>query len=584
MHECGVVEFYAMDASTIGHFNAELMAELARLQQGFLAQQAALESLEARVVELAVENARVKAERDELAKKLELASQHSLYYKERYELLQKSFFGKKSERREVNSSQTLLLPGFNDDTRPVPPAAKTRDVAGYTRRENSSEGTRKDRGSRFPENLRREIVHLPPEECCCAKCGSENLHKIRKEVAEKLCCSRDPFYVTEYHREVLGCRICETMQPLPQLPEVFERTAADHTLVANMLVNKFHYSLPLYRQGQQFRDIGIEFSNDALIDWSMKGLDLLMPVYTALVALVLRCRYLIADDTRLRAAVGPVKSKLPQYKQGTLWGLYGMEIDAVVYVFTSSRNHAGCKDVLKGFTGKLIVDGYDGFEHVGKNDGVTLVHCNNHARRGFVKSEGNDKARSHEALAFYRALYEIEERGKALSVEERLALRQNEAVPIFDQFKEWLNRVSTVAHPKSALGKACAYVLRRWKSLSEYLHDGYLPIDTMALERAFRVIAVGRKNYLHAASETGAVGTAAAYSLINSCVLHDIDPFIYLCDVLERVGRHPAAEIEKLFPHNWKLLYLEEAKKRYGSPFSSRQASGEPSAVLVAAA
>lgn len=565
-----------MDASTIGHFNAELVAELARLQHAFAA-------LESRVGVLAEENAVLKAERDDLTRKLELTVHHNLYYKERYELLQRSLYGKKSERRELTSSQTMLLPCFDDATRPQPPESKTETIS-YTRKKPHSEGTRKDRSSRFPATLRRVVVPVAAGESCCATCGGEELHEIRKEISEKLCCSRDPFYVKEFHRQVLGCRTCDSIQPMPLLPEVFDKCAADHTLVANLLVNKFRYSLPLYRQGQQFWDIGIEFSNDALIDWAVKGLELLMPIYRALVTMVLRCHYLIADDTRLRAAVGPVKNKLPQYKQGTLWGLYGMELDAVVYIFTPARNHAGCKDVLQGFQGKLIVDGYDGFEHLGKTEGVTLVHCNNHARRGFVRAEGNDKTRSHEALKFYQALYEIEERGKLRSVEDRLKLRQEEAVPLFDEFKKWLTKVNETAPPKSALGKACTYVLRRWTSLTEYLHDGYLPIDTMALERAFRVVAIGRKNYLHAASETGAHLTAAAYSLINSCVLHDIDPFLYLCDVLERIGAHSGRDIEELVPHQWKEHYLEEAKARYGSPFSTQQEPADQPTVLAAAA
>ena len=88
----------------------------------------------------------------------------------------------------------------------------------------------------------------------------------------------------------------------------------------------------------------------------------------------------------------------------------------------------------------------------------------------------------------------------------------------------------------------------------------------MAIERAFRVVAVGRKNYLHAASELGAHGAAIGYSLINSCLLQDIDPFIYLCDVFDRVGSCSQHEVEKLLPQNWKGLYLEEATAKYQSP------------------
>ena len=176
-------------------------------------------------------------------------------------------------------------------------------------------------------------------------------HCIKTEVTEKLSCSRDPFYVTEFHRPVMGCRACDTVSPAAPVPEVFERTAVDHTVVAYFLVNKFRYSLPMYRQGQQCRDIGLIFSNDAMLEWVLRGLDLLTPVYECLVSGVLQCQYVVVDDTRLRAAVGAVKNKLPQYKQGVLWGLYGQEINAVVYVFTNSRTYAACDGVLKDFKG-----------------------------------------------------------------------------------------------------------------------------------------------------------------------------------------------------------------------------------------
>lgn len=53
------------------------------------------------------------------------------------------------------------------------------------------------------------------------------------------------------------------------------------------------------------------------------------------------------------------------------------------------------------------------------------------------------------------------------------------------------------------------------------------------------------------------------YSLVNTCIAQAIDPFIYLSDVLERVGSCSQHEVGKLLPHNWKRLYLEEATARY---------------------
>lgn len=537
----------AMESEAIGNFNAELIAQAALMQ--------------ARVEFLEKENRA-------LSSKLEESRQNESYYKECMAKLRQELFGKKSERRVIPEDTRMeLLPGFSDELRPVVPAVPEKEtIPSYERNKPSPErgATRLARSSRFPATLRRQVTVLEPEDKMCSCCDTEMTHVIRTEVTEKLCCSRDPFYVQEYHRPVYGCRACEEVASKAELPEVFERTAVDQSVVSYLLVNKFRHSMPLYRQGQMFRDISIEFSNDALIDWSLKGLDLLFPVYLELVRFAKSSGYLVADDTRLRAAVGVVTNKQPTYRQGAMWGLYAIEHDVVAYVFTAARTHAACREVLRGFEGYLIVDGYDGFEPIAKSEAVTLVNCNNHARRGFVRAENYDRKRSQEALLFYQELYRVEEEARGLSPDERRKLRQEKAVPIFERFRKWLEMVNTAAPPKSSLGKACAYVLRRWTSLTVYLDDGMVPIDTMAVERAFRVIAVGRKNFLHAASELGAHGAAVGYSLVNTCLAQGIDPFIYICDVLERVQSCSQHEVESLLPHRWKGRYLEEATARFG--------------------
>lgn len=560
----------AMETGAIGNFNAELIESVALLES----RSAALEQ----------ELARAREERDALAQKIEIQGQSILYYKERYELLQKRLFGKSSEKRILNAADAQLLPLFGDALRPTPPqpdkqdndqAQPEKETITYDRRKRSRDMSI-DRGSRFPQSLRRLQTVLEPEDKSCTSCGLEMAHVIRTEVTEKLCCSRDPFYVHEYHKPILGCRPCGEVAPAAEVPEVFERTSVDQSVVSYLLVNKFRYSIPLYRQGEMFRDIGLVFSNDALLDWASKGLDLLRPIYQELVRLAVGSRYLVTDDTRLRAAVGDIVKTLPGYKQGALWGLYALEHDVVAYVFTKGRTHAACKEVLKDFRGCLIVDGYDGFEPVGQKDGMTFAHCNNHARRGFVRAEGSDRKRAEEALLFYQELYRIEEEGREFSPEKRRELRQEKAVPVFNKFREWLVMVSRAAPPKSPLGKACAYVLKRWDTLRTYLDDGMIPIDTMAVERAFRVVALGRKNYLHAASELGAHGAAIGYALVNTCLLQDIDPFIYLCDVLERVGTCQQRDVATLLPQNWKHQYLEEATARYESPPAPAGAAPDP--------
>ena len=193
----------------------------------------------------------------------------------------------------------------------------------------------------------------------------------------------------------------------------------------------------------------------------------------------------------------------------------------------------------------------------------SLVHCNNHARRHFIKAETSHPELAAEAIAFYQALYQIEREGKEMTPEHRHELRQKKARPLLEEFRKWLGVVNTVAEGRTPLAKAVTYTLGRWRTLTRYLDDGNLPLDTMDIERQFRTIAVGRKNFLHASSENGADMAAVAYSLINTCGLHDIDPYVYICDVVERISDHPKSKIQQLLPRQWKELFHAQALLKY---------------------
>ena len=298
-------------------------------------------------------------------KKLQKLEEEANYYKCRYLLLQQELFGRKSERREDNStSPQLPLPGFGDDSeRPKPPVVTERIE--YTRSKPKPQGTRKERSTRFPPHLRREVVVVEPKQAECPCCGKEMVQTQGVEITEKLCCRRDPLFVKEYHRHlyVCGTKGCETVGAKAQVPAVFERSLFDHTTAVFFLVNKYQFSLPCSRQHKMLAQLAIKVSSDSVVRIVNDTLSLLMLVYNELVASVLSSTIVIADDTRFTAATGKKKKKLPSYKRGALWGLYG-EQDEVVYIFSSSRTHAECVSLLKDFTGYLVVDAYDGFDKV----------------------------------------------------------------------------------------------------------------------------------------------------------------------------------------------------------------------------
>lgn len=158
---------------------------------------------------------------------------------------------------------------------------------------------------------------------------------------------------------------------------------------------------------------------------------------------------------------------------------------------------------------------------------------------------------AHEALQRIARLYAIEEAARGKPSAQRLSLRQARSKPELDALKTWFEAMRLQISSKSDLSKAMRYALVRWTALSRYLDDGRLEIDNNIAERAMRGIALGRKNWLFAGSDSGGDHAAALYSLIETAKLNDIDPEAYLTDVLARIADHPIKRIDDLLPWNW---------------------------------
>jgi transposase len=211
-------------------------------------------------------------------------------------------------------------------------------------------------------------------------------------------------------------------------------------------------------------------------------------------------------------------------------------------------------DILKDFQGYLQTDGYVAYEDFDKRQGVIHMHCMAHARRKFSEALQNDQARAEYALGMFQKLYAIERKIKddALSQQAALQLRQEQAVPILKTLKEWMTAEYLKVLPKSAIGQAIDYCLPRWEKLSIYTTNGSLHIDNNPVENAIRPVALGRKNYLFAGSHDAAQRAAMVYSLFATCKFHNINPYNWLKDVLERLHLYTTSNVSELLPQNWK--------------------------------
>jgi len=190
--------------------------------------------------------------------------------------------------------------------------------------------------------------------------------------------------------------------------------------------------------------------------------------------------------------------------------------------------------------------------------GIVEVACWAHARRKFYEARNSDPARSAQAMAYVRLLYDVEDqaREKQLDAPARAALRRQLALPRLIQFKAWLEAQQLSEGggvlPKSPMGQAITYALNQYNALCVYVSDGDLAIDNNAGENALRRIGLGRKNWLFCGSDAGGRTAAILYSLIATCERHKVNPFDYLRDVLARIAGQPISQLAELLPDRWK--------------------------------
>jgi len=224
------------------------------------------------------------------------------------------------------------------------------------------------------------------------------------------------------------------------------------------------------------------------------------------------------------------------------------------------------KTLLTGYTGKYLqVDGYEGYNAVAKDNKLTLVYCFAHARRYFTKGlkvmginlkqipeKPPPKAkRLLTGLRYIQKLFAIERRIADKTPEERYAVRQEEAVPILKELKDWAMRMQPRVLPSSPTGKALAYLLKYWDGLEKYVTDGRLEISTNRTENAIRPFVVGRKAWLFSSTTRGADASANLYSLIETAKANGHSPYHYLAHVFRELPRAKDADaIDALLPWN----------------------------------
>jgi transposase len=412
----------------------------------------------------------------------------------------------------------------------------------------------------LPEHLPREVVTHLPQGDCCSGCGGA-LRKFGEDVSEQLEYIPESFKVIRHVRPKFVCSGCDRVVEAPAPSRPIERGLAGPAFLAHVLVSKFSDHLPLYRQSEIYARQGVEIERSTLAGWVGAVSELLTPLLDALQKHVLGGTKLHADDTPI-PVLAPGNGKT---KTGRLWTYVRDDrpagedtAPAVWFAYSEDRKGEHPRQHLKNFKGALQADAYAGFHHLYGDGAIYEVACWAHARRKFHEIHAiHASPITTEALARIGALYRIEEEVRGKPADLRLSIRQTRARPLIDELHKWMEKMLRSLSTKSDTAGAIRYALARWRALSRYIDDGLLEIDNSAAERALRAVALGRKNYLFAGSDSGGERAATFYSLIGSAKLNGLDPELYLRTVLVQIADHPVSRISQLLP--WNLVPTPKA-------------------------
>jgi transposase len=352
-------------------------------------------------------------------------------------------------------------------------------------------------------------------------------------------------------------------------------------LLAHLIVSKYTDHLPLYRLERIYERQGVFLPRSTLSDWLAACAKLLRPLYDVLVGVVLQSRALHTDDTT-------VKMQDPQTHQlstARLWGYLGDASHPYnVFDFTATRQRDGPAQFLANYQGYLHADAFSGYDGLYLPDPSTAaariveVACNAHARRKFYEARGSDALRSHQALAYYGQLYELERSAgrNGFDDSQRLQMRQDLSLPILQQFQQWLEVQRAEVLPKSPLGEAIRYALHNWTALIRYTEAGFLTIDNNMAEREMKRIAIGRKNWLFVGSPQGGQTAAVLLSFTSTCQRLGVEPWTYLHDVLTRLPTTAAGQLGELLPDRWQATRTAMNTSPGGLSNPASPGSGEP--------
>ena len=337
---------------------------------------------------------------------------------------------------------------------------------------------------------------------------------------------------------------------LPLAP--ISKCMAGASVLTDIIIGKYMYHLPFYRQIQQYREYGVSLNDSTVGGWYEAAVEKLKLLYDLLRHKILSSEYIQVDES----VIPVLDDEKHRARKGYEWCVRdGLTGDVMFYYDRGSRSGRVARELLGGYRGYAQTDGYEVYEQFEPMEGITMCGCWAHARRKFVDALDENKALASEALYYISRLYAVESKADdgGLTPEQRLALRKEESYPVIRAFERWMQASYPKVSLQSRMGRAIAYTYSLLPRLSRYVNDGRINIDNNLIENAIRPLALGRKNYLFCGNDASAYRAAIVYSLIGTCKAAGVEPRLWMEDVLRRIPYYErdGRDMSDLLPREW---------------------------------
>lgn len=338
--------------------------------------------------------------------------------------------------------------------------------------------------------------------------------------------------------------------PLPPAP--IEKGMADESILADIIISKFLYHLPFYRQIEQFRECGLRIPNSTIVGWFEIAVDQLRYLYTLLRQRVMSSQYIHVDES----TVPIIDNEKHKARKGYLWCVVdGIDKDVFFFNDRGSRSKEAARKLLGSYRGVFQSDGYEAYDQFCNKPGVRGAACWAHARRYWVNALKEDEKTASQMIALIAKLYKVEKEADELGLDSdgRKEKRRKESYPVIRLIEKWCLDTYPKVLEKSLVGKAIAYTYGLLERLSIYVNDGRIDIDNNAAENAIRPLALGRKNWLFCGNDAAADRAAIVYSLISTCRNANVDPRQWLEHALLEIPQRKKAglSLDELLPREY---------------------------------